>query len=55
MADFDNDGKKDLHIANGYRRETGDRDFIDFIFPELKGNDNRSLRLHLSQYHGLFK
>ncbi len=35
FADLDNDGLKDLHIANGYRREVTNRDFEDFILPEV--------------------
>ncbi|RRB00945.1 VCBS repeat-containing protein [Larkinella rosea] len=30
MADYDNDGRKDLYITNGYRRDVTDRDFISF-------------------------
>ena len=31
FADFDNDGFKDLHIANGIKGATNDMDFINFI------------------------
>lgn len=30
IADYDNDGLKDLFITNGYRRDVTDRDFIQF-------------------------
>ncbi|MCF0064540.1 VCBS repeat-containing protein [Dyadobacter sp. LJ419] len=30
IADFDNDGQKDIFITNGYRRDVTDRDFIQF-------------------------
>jgi hypothetical protein len=30
LADFDNDGQKDVFITNGYRRDVTDRDFIQF-------------------------
>ncbi|MGA0560184.1 VCBS repeat-containing protein [Larkinella sp. VNQ87] len=30
MADYDLDGRKDLYITNGYRRDVTDRDFISF-------------------------
>lgn len=35
LADLDNDGLKDLHIANGYRREVTNRDYADFLLPEI--------------------
>ncbi len=36
LADLDNDGLKDIHISNGYRKEVTNRDFIDFVLPETK-------------------
>ncbi|MDX1910126.1 MAG: VCBS repeat-containing protein [Saprospiraceae bacterium] len=36
FADLDNDGIKDLHITNGYRREVTNRDYIDFIEPSFR-------------------
>jgi hypothetical protein len=30
VADLDNDGLKDLHITNGYRRDLTNKDFMDF-------------------------
>lgn len=36
LADFDNDGWKDLAITNGYRREVSDLDFIEFTFPLIR-------------------
>ncbi|MBC7777318.1 MAG: VCBS repeat-containing protein [Phycisphaerae bacterium] len=35
LADLDNDGLKDLHVANGYRREVTNRDYMDFFLPEV--------------------
>lgn len=37
IADFDNDGKKDIFITNGFRRDVTNRDFIKyFVDAELK-------------------
>jgi hypothetical protein len=35
FADLDNDGRKDLHITNGYRREVTNRDFADFFASDM--------------------
>ena len=35
LADLDNDGLKDIHVANGYRKEVTNRDYTDFVLPEL--------------------
>ncbi|MEZ4928272.1 MAG: VCBS repeat-containing protein [Saprospiraceae bacterium] len=35
MADFNNDGLKDIHVANGYRREITNRDYQEFMMPEI--------------------
>ena len=37
IADFDNDGLRDIHITNGYRREITDRDFMQFTLANLRG------------------
>ncbi|MCF8238766.1 MAG: VCBS repeat-containing protein [Saprospiraceae bacterium] len=34
IFDMDNNGLKDLHVTNGYRREVTNRDFIDFTLPQ---------------------
>ncbi|MCB0573535.1 MAG: VCBS repeat-containing protein, partial [Saprospiraceae bacterium] len=36
IFDMDNDGLRDMHVTNGYRREVTSRDFADFTFPEIK-------------------
>ncbi len=36
LFDADNDGWKDMHITNGYRREITDRDFLKFTLEDLK-------------------
>ena len=35
LADFDNDGYKDLHITNGYRRDVSDLDYLVYTSPQL--------------------
>lgn len=34
VFDINNNGHRDIHVTNGYRREVTDRDFIDFTLPE---------------------
>ncbi len=34
-ADYDNDGWKDIFIANGYRRDVTNNDYVKFIKPEF--------------------
>lgn len=36
LFDIDNDGRRDIHISNGYRRETINKDFTNFTLPELQ-------------------
>jgi hypothetical protein len=36
LFDMDNDGLRDLHVTNGYRREVSGRDFADFILPDIQ-------------------
>ena len=38
MADFDNDGRKDIFIANGYRRDVTDNDFRKYKNDSLRGS-----------------
>jgi enediyne biosynthesis protein E4 len=38
LADLDNDGWKDLHITNGYKKDVNDRDFHDFTTPDFTKN-----------------
>lgn len=40
LADFDNDGWKDLLITNGYPRDITDRDFINFRAQEMNQGGN---------------
>ncbi len=35
LADFDNDGFKDLHITNGYRRDVSNLDYLTYTSPSL--------------------
>jgi len=40
VADYDNDGRRDLYVTNGYRREIGHRDYFDFLLPDVKNKAN---------------
>jgi enediyne biosynthesis protein E4 len=42
IADFDNDGNKDLFITNGYVRNFTDLDFLKYTFPEAQAAALRS-------------
>lgn len=42
LFDIDNNGYRDLHVTNGYRREVTDRDFIDFTLPEKLRRQDRA-------------
>lgn len=40
LADFDNDGLKDLFITNGYARDYTNQDFLKYMADYLKNNKN---------------
>ncbi|MFN0013488.1 MAG: VCBS repeat-containing protein [Saprospiraceae bacterium] len=45
IFDINNDGLRDLHVTNGYRREVTNRDFIEYTLPEItKNNGGKQLR-----------
>lgn len=45
VFDMNNDGLRDIHVTNGYRREVTSRDFADFTFPDIKKeHGNKRLR-----------
>jgi len=45
VFDMDNDGQRDIHVSNGYRREVTSRDFRDFTLPEIsKASGGKQLR-----------
>jgi hypothetical protein len=45
LFDMDNDGWRDLHVTNGYRREVTNRDFIEFELPEIQKASGSGQRL----------
>ncbi len=52
MFDIDNDGLRDLHIANGYRRNLNDNDFFEYKFDELtKLVDPMNLKSYFQDIH----
>ncbi len=52
IADFNNDGLRDIHVTNGYRREVTNRDFIDFTLPEIqKKSAGKRLRDIYPNFH----
>jgi len=43
LADFNNNGLKDLYITNGFRRDMQDLDVIGDMFSNFKPNDRKSM------------
>ena len=47
IADFDNDGKKDIFVTNGFRRDITNRDFVKYFvdaeLKKLKGNKDQRM------------
>ncbi|MEK6481740.1 VCBS repeat-containing protein [Catalinimonas sp. 4WD22] len=55
LADFDNDGWKDLYITNGLRKDVLNNDFIQHINEELKEMNTRFVDLPPSQAQQLLE
>ncbi|GAB2555272.1 VCBS repeat-containing protein [Spirosoma areae] len=54
LADFDNDGWKDLYITNGYRRDVTNLDFIAFNHEQASfGTPDAQLRQAKAELYGL--
>lgn len=49
FADFDNDGWKDLYVANGYRKDVTNLDFITY---SLQGNQFGTYDAHIKRLYG---
>lgn len=43
--DMDNDGLRDVHVTNGYRREVINKDFFNFVVPELQKETSTGKKL----------
>ncbi|MBS1491308.1 MAG: VCBS repeat-containing protein [Bacteroidetes bacterium] len=57
LADFDNDGKKDLFISNGYKRDNTELQFILYSMNQsLRQNNNNSLNVaeYISHMSGIY-
>lgn len=48
LADFNNDGQKDLYVSNGFRYRTNDLDFL--TFSQAKVQEDRQKGLQTTQY-----
>lgn len=53
MSDYDNDGQKDVWITNGFRRDMGDLDFINYGFESDSFDPEFLQQTFLDQAHQL--
>ncbi len=55
FADFDNDGFKDLYVTNGFLRDLGDLDYINYqgIYDNPLGDKQSKIRLKLNSIKAL--
>jgi enediyne biosynthesis protein E4 len=55
FADFDLDGDKDIFVSNGFYRDLGDLDYINYQFTQRSpmGSDNAKRNKKLADIHGL--
>ncbi|TNE60307.1 MAG: RNA-binding protein [Bacteroidetes bacterium] len=52
VFDMDNDGNRDIHVTNGYRRNVNDNDFFEFQFEEIiKLVDSNNLKAYFNDIH----
>jgi hypothetical protein len=50
MADYNNDGKKDVFITNGYRRSTTDNDYVRYIQDSIYKSTTNKAELNLAKF-----
>lgn len=53
VADYDNDGQRDIYVTNGYRREVSNRDYFDFLSSELRGKTTQQLEEKYKNLEGM--
>ena len=53
LADLDNDGLKDIHVANGYRREITNFDFVQFFSMEMATKTSNQLQEKYKDVQGI--
>jgi hypothetical protein len=53
IADWDNDGMRDIYITNGYRREVSNRDYFEFFQAEYRGMTPEQMRNKYKDIQGL--
>lgn len=53
FADFDNDSDLDLHVTNGFYRDMGNLDFINYVNSTTFGDPQSLRKRHLEAIHNL--
>ena len=51
MADFDNDGNKDLFVSNGFRKDFNDKDFVVYRSTEIRKKGKATNYLEMIRDH----
>ncbi|MEO6037133.1 MAG: VCBS repeat-containing protein, partial [Saprospiraceae bacterium] len=55
LADLDNDGLKDIHVANGYRRDVSNFDFVQFFSNEVATKSSNELQAKYKDVKGILE
>ena len=55
LFDMDNDGLRDIHVTNGYRRNINDNDFFEFQYPDIQKASGNNLKQYFKHIDNFLK